>query len=181
MNKTGVVEQLGGRDVKTRFGMKKTYSAKVGGEWFNFNFKDPRLIVGEAVSIEYTPGTYGNDVTHVEKGGVVPAASAPSEAAAPAPRPSYGSKGAFPIPPLDGQRAIVRQNAITNARELLVGIVGPQLKPEETKSWADRQKQLDTLSAEVIRVARKFEEYACGDDAMAAAKASMEEPSSTKH
>jgi hypothetical protein len=58
----------------------------------------------------------------------------------------------FPIPLLHGDRAIVRQNSITNA----------------TKAIGDYVSDIDGISiedyaSEIIRVARMFEAYSCGD------------------
>lgn len=165
MNVSGAIEAVGTKPVNTKYGSKNTYSAKVGGQWYKFGFKDPKLSVGDNVSLEYTPGQYGNEVTTVSKG-VPDAAPAANEASTPtaAPRPAYGSKGAFPIPALDGQRAIVRQNAITNARELYAASKGG-------KGFA-LDFEGDALN--IIQIARVFESYACGDMDMDAAKASIE-------
>ncbi len=165
MNTTGAVEQVGTKPVNTKYGTKNTYSAKVAGQWYQFGFKDPKLSVGEAVSFEYTPGKYGNEAnaTTITRG------AAPTTTADPAPAPAvvraaFGSKGAFPIPALDGQRAIVRQNAITNAREMYVASKGG-------KGFA-LDFQQDALN--VIEIAKMFEAWACGDMDMEAAKASIE-------
>jgi hypothetical protein len=58
----------------------------------------------------------------------------------------------FPIPALHGDRAIVRQNSISNATKLIVDSV----KPTDKANW-------ESLAIEVIQVARMFEAYSCGD------------------
>jgi hypothetical protein len=81
---------------------------------------------------------------------------------------SGGGKGVFPIPALDGQRAIVRQNAITNARELYAASKGGKV--------FDFSRD---VAAEIVSVARFFEAYACGDLDMAAAIEKKEKSSPT--
>jgi hypothetical protein len=175
MNVTGIVEQLGTKPVNTKFGSKTTYSAKVNGQWFRFGFKDPKFTVGDSVSLEYTPGQYGNEVTNFGKStATTPAAAAvatPEATPAPAPRPSYGGsgKGVFPIPALDGQRSIVRQNALTNARELFAA--------SQPKGFDIGEAQLEVI----INIAKTFEAYTAGDRDLELAKASIEGDAATKH
>ena len=153
---TGTIEAVGTKEVKTRFGMKPTYSFKVDGEWYKTGFAKPPAGKGDTVTFDYTEGTYGKEV---DAKGMTTARGvpkdAPSSAATPAtlrPAPSYGGKGVFPIPALDGQRAIVRQNALTNAREMVVAAAGgkPFVVSDETTNA-------------IIAYARAFEAYACGD------------------
>jgi hypothetical protein len=157
------VESVGQASVTTRFGVKPTFFFTVNGETFKTGFKRHNLNQGDVVSFPYTTGKYGNevDVTQITKAAAGIAAS-PAPVSAPAastggsttaPRQSYsgGGKGVFPIPPLDGQRSIVRQNALTNARELLVGTAG----------FADASPE--GMAAEVIRIAKVFERYTAGD------------------
>lgn len=156
----GVVASVSTKDVTTKFGTKKTYSFKLtGGDWYKTGFKDPKISEGDVVSFEYTEGTYGKDcdITTIKK---TSGSFAASGGVADAPRPSYGSKGVFPIPALDGQRAIIRQNALTNARELY-----QQGKKEVTMDNA--------TASSIIAMARMFEAYTAGDLDMAEAMADM--------
>lgn len=149
---TGIVESLGTKEVKTRFGMKPTFSMKVDGEWYKLGFTKPKCDKGDEVSFSYVEGTYGREVDAKAISVGSGAKSAPTPgAAAPRAAPSYGGKGVFPIPALDGQRAIVRQNALTNARELVVGCAG------------GKAFDADEEVVRIIAIARKFEAYACGD------------------
>jgi hypothetical protein len=90
----------------------------------------------------------------IKKGTGVPATASASPAKAPYSPPSK----VFPIPLLHGDRAIVRQNSVTNA----------------TKAMGDFISDKDGISiedyaSEILRVARMFEAYSCGDlDAQAA-------------
>ena len=159
----GIVESIGTKEVKTRFGMKPTFSMKVDGEWYKLGFTKPKCDKGDEVSFSYVEGTYGREVDAKAiivgaggaKGAPTPAGVVPRAA------PSYGGKGVFPIPALDGQRAIVRQNALTNAREVVV------VFDKGDKGVYD----YDIIADKIIRLARKFEAYACGDlDAVRAAE-----------
>ena len=145
---TGVVEKIASKEVKTRFGAKPTYSVMIGGQWYKCGFNKPRFNEGDSVTFLATEGTYGMEFD--AKSVTVAASSAKPAASKPA--PYSGGKGVFPIPPLDGQRAIVRQNALTNAREVIVA------------SWGGADFTVnDDLANDIIALARKFESYACGD------------------
>ena len=162
MNTTGIVQEVSTKDVKTRFGVKNTYSMKVDNVWYKTGFKRPTCNVGDSVSFDYTEGQYGKDIDlnslKTTANNTPPAMPASVVAVPVTGRPpastGYGSKGVFPIPALDGQRAIVRQNAVTNARELVCHFMS-----DDTTSVADMNNKI----AEVIRVARKLEAYSCGD------------------
>lgn len=159
----GVVEELSQKDVTTRFGVKPTYSMKVNGTWIKCAFKKPPCNVGDTVTFEGNSGTYGmegKDIIVTARGTGVPA---PIPTAAPtAVKSSYSAAGSrvFPIPPLHGDRSIVRQNALARATEIYVACRGG--KPFE----------LDEGSTKiVIALARQFEAYTAGDLDMAEAKA----------
>lgn len=162
-NVSGVVQEISAKDRNTRFGTKKAYSAKVNGDWYSFAFKKPPFNVGDAVTFEYSTGAYGNDAdsstVEVKRGTPAVAGSPTASVTDTAPRQT-SSKGVFPIPPLDGQRAIVRQNALTNARELVS--VAVNLNYRDNKMLLDIE-HLDAITKCVIRVARQFEAYSCGD------------------
>ena len=165
------IEQVGTKNVKTKFGEKPTYSFKADGEWFKCGFKNPRVNAGDVVEFEFTEGAYGKDVNmdSFKKSSGSSGGSAPVSApAASAPRPAGGfggGKGVFPIPPLDGQRAIVRQNSLTNAVNLLKDTLGGD------------KKLSDVAKAEqVIAIARLFEAYSCGDSDLAKAKEKLATP-----
>jgi hypothetical protein len=59
----------------------------------------------------------------------------------------------FPIPLLHGDRAIVRQNSVTNATKAVqdFGVEDPE------------NLSLEDYAALIIKVARMFEAYSCGD------------------
>ena len=158
----GVVEELSQKDVTTRFGVKPTYSMKVNGTWIKCAFKKPPCNVGDTVTFEGNSGTYGmegKDIIVTARGTGAPA---PIPTAAPtAVKSSYSAAGSrvFPIPPLHGDRSIVRQNALARVTEIYIACRGG--KPFE----------LDEGSTKiVIALARKFESYTAGDLDMAEAK-----------
>lgn len=158
---SGVVNGISTKPVTTKFGTKPTYSINVDGEWFKCGFTKPKCNKGDEVSFEYTEGTYGKevDMKSLTTGSAATTAPAvPKSAPDGAGRPAFGGKGVFPIPALDGQRAIVRQNALTNARELYAASKGGKVYEFNRD-----------VAAEIVSVARYFEAYACGDLDLAAA------------
>ena len=135
-------------------------SIKVGGEWYGA-FSPASLggcKVGDTVSFAWAPskdGQYKNikgSVSVVGGGVATPAAvegSAPRSAPSGA---SYGRSIAFPLPPLDGQRVIVRQNALGHATKAITCRLGLE----------DHYRD-DELADRIIAMARQFEAYVAGD------------------
>lgn len=157
---TITVQSISTKEVTTRFGNKQTYSVKsTDGTWYKNGFKKPTFKEGDTVDIEFKDTSYGPEITSSK---VVSGGSSPI--AAPAPRPASAPSGGgyskpFPIPPLHGDRAIIRQNSLTNAREAWVSMHG------------GKAYKLDADAAlEIVSVARIFESYSCGDMDMAMAK-----------
>jgi hypothetical protein len=148
------VGRVSTKDVNTRFGNKKTYSFQADGAWYSTGFKDSKVVAGSVISFDYETDDYGNqvDINSIVKG-TAAAAPAPASGGAKAAPYSGGGKGVFPIPALDGQRSIVRQNALTNAREVLVAASGG--KPFAV--------DIDQVAASTIALARRFEAYTTGD------------------
>lgn len=158
---TGIVESVSTKDVNTKFGLKPTFSMKVNGTWIKCGFKDPKVEVGYEVEFDGISGTYGVEtkaVNVLKKGAGTPAPA--KEAAASTSKASYGGykEKVFPIPPLHGDRAIVRQNALARATDIYIAARGG--KPFELEGG-----NLDF----VISLARKFEAYTAGDLDMAEA------------
>ena len=146
-----IIENITNKQVNTKFGPKPAYSVKTAEGWFSYGFKKPTFNIGDEVDFQYTENTYGKNIDHasVRMINKAPAGAAPAPAAAPAARPAYAQK-VFPIPLLHGDRAIVRQNSVTNATKLVVESSGKGKTPEE-------------LAEQIINVARMFEAYSCGD------------------
>jgi len=155
---TGIVEAVSTKDVTTKFGTKPTYSIKINGGWVKCGFKNHNANVGDEVEFDGNTGTYGLEtkaVAVLRRGaGAAPAVtSSTPAAAAPQAKTFSGYKDkVFPIPPLHGDRAIVRQNALARATDLYVAARGG--KPFELEA-----ENLDF----VIKLARKFEAYTAGD------------------
>lgn len=150
-----IIENITTKEVTTKFGPKPAYTVHAGGERFSYGFKKPTFAIGDEVDFQYTENTYGKNVdmasVRLLKKGTGGGATAPTASA------SGGSKGSytpaakvFPIPPLHGDRAIVRQNSITNATKAVCDYGYEATSIEE---YADM----------VIAVARRFEAYSCGD------------------
>ncbi len=164
-----IIEQVSEKDVTTRFGNKKTYSFKGSdGQWYSNGFTRPVYAAGDEVEFDFTSSTYGNQVTKgtmrtVGKGSA-PVAG-PATSAVPYAAKPYNRNGTFPIEATDGQRSILRQNALTNAREMYVGLasVFPTI-------YTGRFSSVEAKV--IVEMARHFEAYTAGDlDREAALKA----------
>ena len=151
-----IIENITSKEVNTKFGPKPAFSIKTGEGWFSYGFKKPMFAIGDEVDFQYTENTYGKNVDHasvklITKGG---GAVGGSTSAAPAATPMRSGGGyaakVFPIPALHGDRAIVRQNSVTNATKIVMDLVAKGAEQE-------------TVALEVIRVARILESYSCGD------------------
>lgn len=107
-------------------------------------------------------------VTRVGAAGAVVAATPVGDygqmakaAAAPAAGAGRYSEKVFPVPKTHGDRSIIRQNALTNARELVSILL------------TDSDKLSDEdIANRVITMAYRFEEYSSGDRELNMAKAS---------
>lgn len=157
---TYVVQEISSKIVTTKYGPKPAYNIVANGETFGYGFKKPTVNVGDTIDFKYTENSYGKNIDAtslqmISKGDGVtlpeftPHAAVPI--AAPAPARTFGPPAkVFPIPPLHGDRAIVRQNALTNAREAV-------MKLDPTPENDER------LARRIIAMARMFEAYSCGD------------------
>ena len=157
-----IIENITTKEVTTKFGPKPAYTIIANGERFGYGFKKPMFAIGDEIDFQFTENTYGKnvDLTSVQMlkkgtGAPTPSASSASPAKAPYSPPSK----VFPIPLLHGDRAIVRQNSITNATKAVSDFLDSNEDVETVQAYADL----------IIEVARKFEAYSCGDlDAQAA-------------
>lgn len=150
-----LIENITQKDVNTKFGPKPAYSIVANGDRFSYGFKKPAFKIGDTIDFQYTENTYGKNVdlasvrllTKGDGGAITtpPPVTVSKPSYSPPTRP-------FPIPALHGDRAIVRQNSITNATKLVVDSVIPVGECD----W-------EALAQEVINVARMFEAYSCGD------------------
>lgn len=146
------VTRVSSKEVTTKFGPKPTYSIQCDdGQWYSLGFKNPGISDGDEVEFDFVNNRYGNQVTlatlKIKKGDGTVAAPAPA-------RGGFGrAEKVFPIPLLHGDRSIVRQNALTNAREVFVASHGG-------KPFAGTSKD---VAKDIIDLAREFELYTAGD------------------
>jgi len=128
------------------------------GEWYSAfaSSQCAGIAAGDYVMFSYAVSppkpdgkTYNNIKGNVKKAAAPDSAPAPVSAGRP-PATSSGSRP-FPIPPLHGDRAIIRQNALGHAVRAV------------QNSWANTEMPLEEYTATIIDVARKFEAYSAGD------------------
>ena len=157
-----IIENITTKEVTTKFGPKPAYTIIANGERFSYGFKKPTFAIGDEVDFQYTENTYGKnvDMTSVQMLKKGTGAPTPSTSTAVPPKAPYSPPSkVFPIPLLHGDRAIVRQNSVTNATKAVA-------------DYLDSNEDVDTVLAYadlIIEIARKFEAYSCGDlDAQAA-------------
>lgn len=154
------IENITQKEVNTKFGPKPAYTVHANGERFSYGFKKPAFKIGDTVDFQFTENTYGKNidlasVRMLAKGEGAPApVGAVVGGSSPAPKAYSAPAKVFPIPPLHGDRAIVRQNSITNAVKA-VQDYNASNDVEETSL----EEQINTI----IAVARQFEAYSCGD------------------
>jgi len=160
-----VVENITNKTVTTKFGPKPAYSIKANGDWFSVGFKKPKYNVGDTIDFKYEEGSYGKQIDDatvrvLSKGAGTPTptvSGTPTTEPAPPPSRSFGPpQKVFPVPLMHGDRSIIRQNSLTNARELVVNM-------SKTGGGFSAFATLDEGAKEVIRIARMFEEYSAGD------------------
>jgi hypothetical protein len=151
------IENITQKEVNTKFGPKPAYTVHANGERFSYGFKKPAFKIGDTVDFQFTENTYGKniDLASVRMLAKGEGAAAPVGAAvggsSPAPKSYSAPAKVFPIPPLHGDRAIVRQNSITNAVKAVADLIDSD------------DMNIDLYVDTIITVARKFEAYSCGD------------------
>ena len=155
---SGVVQEVSTKDVSTKFGIKPTYSFKVDGKWIKCGFKNPGVEVGFTVDFDGVTGTYGIETkaVNITSRAATPTSTTVTSSSVPVARTYSSGSGykekVFPIPPLHGDRAIVRQNALARSTDLYIAARGG--KPFD----------LDSITLDlVISFARRFEAYTAGD------------------
>lgn len=149
-----IIEDITTKQVTTKFGPKPAYTITANGERFSYGFKKPAFAIGDEIDFQYTENTYGKNVDLASVQMLKKSAGAPapsSSVASPAKAPYSPPSKVFPIPLLHGDRAIVRQNSITNATKAVADFGGSEAA--DLEEYANR----------IIAVARMFEAYSCGD------------------
>lgn len=153
------IEAVSTKIVKTKRGDSPTYAFKGDdGQWYNVGFDNPEVMKGDEVQFDFESTKFGNKVAFESFKVVkrVDGAATPTGDKPPYARKAFGApqqSRPFPIPLLHGDRAIVRQNALTNARELYTaGVLVFNSAPDS-----------DTAVKQIVAIARQFEAYSCGD------------------
>ena len=153
---SGVVQAVSKKTVNGKYGPSEVVSFMVDGEWYNGGFKKYGAIKGDNVVIEFDVGKYGKDIKSMNVGSGAPASAVPPSSV------SYSGAG-FPIPPLDKQRAIIRQNSLTNAREYVATSLNSGVDIDHLNREAGLSSSNDDAVQLIIAIAGKFEEYSAGD------------------
>lgn len=112
---------------------------------------------GDTVAFEYVEKAKGSKTYYNVKGSVnvvdgtgeaeTHAVSRPRGGFAPAPT------NAFPVPALDRSRPIIRQNALSHATNVVMGLYGGRKEASDTPQ---------VMAEEIVRIARYFESYSDG-------------------
>lgn len=166
MSITGLVQEVNNR------GRGAGSNIMVNGE--KYGCFDPvkagidQVAVGDEVTFDTSVnGTYTNIAGTLSKTGVTgtPVAAPPKAGGGGGGYKSGGRSSAkvFPIPTLDGQRSIIRQNSLTHATAIYLA------------TEADKADDAIMIADRVIEIARKFEHFSAGDDIAEAADAAMKE------
>jgi len=154
-----VVENISTKEVNTKFGPKPTYTVVANGDRYSYGFKKPAFKIGDEIDFQFSEDTYGKKIDHASVRMLKKSdGTAPPVTATTAPTRAGFTPAAkvFPIPPLHGDRAIVRQNSVTNATKLVSDVLIWQCK---NKGDVD----INDAAQLIIRIAREFEAYSCGD------------------
>lgn len=163
-NITGEVQEIQSLQRNTKYGPKPTFKLIIDNIPYNLGFNNPSkqgIREGTEVTFQSVHTAYGEDIDmptlRVVGGGSTvptpaarPAASAPA-APAKAPHVPPAAK-VFPVPLFHGDRSIIRQNSLTNAREVYC-----------SSTVVVSSSNTDELADQIIHLARKFEAYSAGD------------------
>lgn len=165
MNKViGTIDRFGSERKTSKAGKPfNVYTVDVDGQTYEVGFKPLNgFSPGDTISFmsEVKYGKNAMDPATVQRASAGASAGVAnvSSAGATSPAPNRPSGGyvpkPFPIPKLHGDRAIVRQNSLTNAvkaTEILLTVGGGV------------SNDVYVLAEDIIKLAYKFEEYSTGD------------------
>jgi len=160
----GVVKGVYSKPVTTRFGQKNVWDLLLDdGNYYKHGFKKPPVEAGDSVTITYEVGKYGNEVKSLSGATVGASSPLPVEVNGPINKvTSYPIKNSrpFPVPFDSGERAIIRQNSLTNARELVIDVLA---YGDESSTELNDTGKWDAITDRILYIAYKFEEYSSGD------------------
>jgi len=148
--------------IATRFGEKPLFKVVVDGQEYKHAFKKPAFGSGDYVSFDVKSG-YPRDIDDktVKVGaGADHSSSSPttgdaptSATGTPSGRKMYPkSQGVFPVPVDHPDRSVIRQNSLTQAREVVLN----------NRHFCELG--VDEHVDEIVRIAHKFERYSAGDE-----------------
>lgn len=155
----GTVDKVIARTVNTKKGPMSVYDILVDGTKYQWGFSNPTkagITDGAEIDFVASATAYGPKIDPATVSvtatgtGATPVRATPADASG----TSFRSGRVFPVPATSGEIAIIRQNALTNARELVTSY--PALFGCDTSGDAMIQKVLD--------VARTFADYTSGRD-----------------
>ena len=148
----GVVSDITTRQVTTKYGVKDTFSIKVGGEWYGCGFKRPD--VEENDFIEFTwdaNGKYRNaNVDSIKKVAAAAAERAPAIPTSSAPMGQDDYWGRKESRDLDTQKRIQLQasrNAALEATRILVDTGAVKLPATQNKKYEAILAVIDEITA----------------------------------
>jgi len=155
----GTVDRVEQRTVNTKFGPKPVYDLVIGGTKYSWGFKNPTTMGvtdGAEIEFSFTPDKYGPKI--MVDGVVVKTSGtgAPVHAVA-TDAPSAKGSGTgvgFPVPVGSDKISILRQNALTNARELVMS---------DFDMFVDESTE-DKIVAAILRIASQFSDFTSGRD-----------------
>lgn len=171
MSSVGIVESITSKDINTKYGLKKKYSVKIDGTWYDAGWKKPTVAEGTTVTFNSKDTTYGRELD----GGLVPTVAGLGAGTSTAAKPAATTRGKydavpFPVPPLDPSRSIIRQNALRHA----TATVNMQLEQARHAGVGTSSPSISQIVESVVHAARQYEEYISGYDAMNEAQAKVE-------
>ena len=135
---TGVVEWAGAN----KFG---GHSIRVDGNFYNSKYE---IKCGVGDEVKFDAGTTGKYCNKLKV--VTASTGTPVSSAAASPTVRTGGRGVFPIAKHDGQRSIIRQNALARAVEVIA-------------LMSEGMETRDDICAEAVRIAMELERYTAGD------------------
>jgi len=163
----GVVARVDSRNVTIKKGPKagnviKAFDLIIDGKKYDMGFMDPAskgIQAGSEISFESEVNQYGVKVSIPSlvvhgQGNPVPQASAHVTSNAGKAR----DRGSFPVPKTSGEFAIIRQNALTNSREVIQQLITLDCAAH------DRECQMtdEDIAERVIKMANIFADYSSG-------------------